>query len=669
MKRFFQTLGNGIFKIRYLLAIVIFALCVCFEISGSSVGIWDNLLPMGQEDTVEDGVIAGESRTIRSDEWDVYTPMALSQYYNYPEAFSEISNTLRGDETDVFIVYGQPVRSWKMIFRPFQIGYLFLSPAKGLSFFWCGRLIALFMISLELGLLLFKKKKLPALAYGLLIAFAPLVQWWFAINSLVEMLVFGQGAVLIAAAYMRQKSYLKKIILVIGMIWCGGSFALTLYPAWQIPILYIVLFLMLGLILRERRQICWTWKKDLPLILGGILVLGGLLALVLFQSWDTVKAVMSTVYPGASSFCGGLSLNEGAPWAVSWAADVIYPFHGEAVGAASVCETATVLCFFPMGIVLSFWLMFGRKKRDPVLVCLLLVSVFLTAYALLPWPEILAKVTLLSHCQGGRVYPIAGLANLLLLLYALQFCEFQARKLSAWLLCVLPAAGMVAWNILSLYEYFTIPEMMVILLITVVPFVAIYIGLRKGTQTPFLVTASVLVLVAGIPVNPLRSGLDVIYDQQVVKDLREVTEQDRQEAAAEGEETMPLWITESMSSLMSNVPVMVGAPTINSTNTYPDLERWALLDPEGDDEKTYNRYAHITIELQDEEETSFTLNAADNFTVSLNVDDLETLGVERIFTSRDLSELETEEVSFRLRVGRDTYNIYDVVYADEEKAG
>ena len=669
MKRFFQTLGNGIFKIRYLLAIVIFALCVCFEISGSSVGIWDNLLPMGQEDTVEDGVIAGESRTIRSDEWDVYTPMALSQYYNYPEAFSEISNTLRGDETDVFIVYGQPVRSWKMIFRPFQISYLFLSPAKGLSFFWCGRLIALFMVSLELGLLLFKKKKLPALAYGLLIAFAPLVQWWFAINSLVEMLVFGQGAVLIAAAYMRQKSYLKKIILVIGMIWCGSSFALTLYPAWQIPILYIVLFLMLGLILRERRQICWTWKKDLPLILGGILVMGGLLALVLFQSWDTVKAVMSTVYPGASSFCGGLSLNEGAPWAVSWAADVIYPFHGEAVGAASVCETATVLCFFPMGIVLSLWLMLGRKKRDPVLVCLLLVSVFLTAYALLPWPEILAKVTLLSHCQGGRVYPIAGLANLLLLIYALQFCEFQARKLSAWLLCVLPAAGMVAWNILSLYEYFTIPEMMVILLITVVPFVAIYIGLRKGTQTPFLVTASVLVLVAGIPVNPLRSGLDVIYDQQVVKDLREVTEQDRQEAAAEEEETMPLWITESMSSLMSNVPVMVGAPTINSTNTYPDLERWALLDPEGDDEKTYNRYAHITIELQDEEKTSFTLNAADNFTVSLNVDDLETLGVERIFTSRDLSELETEEVSFRLRVGRDTYNIYDVVYADEEKAG
>lgn len=38
-------------------------------------------------------------------------------------------------ETDAFIVYGQPVRSWEVIFRPFHWGYLFLSPAKGLSFF------------------------------------------------------------------------------------------------------------------------------------------------------------------------------------------------------------------------------------------------------------------------------------------------------------------------------------------------------------------------------------------------------------------------------------------------------------------------------------------------------------------------------------------------------
>lgn len=42
---------------------------------------------------------------------------------------------------------------------------------------------------------------------------------------------------------------------------------------------------------------------------------------------------------------------------------------------------------------------------------------------------------------------------------------------------------------------------------------------------------------------------------------------------------------------------MSGASVINSTNTYPDLEKWSKIDEEGKYEDVYNRYAHINVEI------------------------------------------------------------------------
>lgn len=115
---------------RFLLAFLVFILCVVFEISGSSIGLWQDFTGVSTESW--DGVLLGKSREIRTDEWAVNTPMAFSQYADRgeQEAFSYYSTIMRGTQTDAYIIYGQPVRSWKMIYRPFQWGYLFLSQGK-----------------------------------------------------------------------------------------------------------------------------------------------------------------------------------------------------------------------------------------------------------------------------------------------------------------------------------------------------------------------------------------------------------------------------------------------------------------------------------------------------------------------------------------------------------
>ena len=43
---------------------------------------------------------------------------------------------------------------------------------------------------------------------------------------------------------------------------------------------------------------------------------------------------------------------------------------------------------------------------------------------------------------------------------------------------------------------------------------------------------------------------------------------------------------------------MVGAKTVNSVNVYPDLDKWHVIDPNGQYEEVYNRYAHILVDFQ-----------------------------------------------------------------------
>ena len=145
--------GEIIFDNRYKIAIGLFLFCLIFKLNGSSIALWQQFLP---DSDLSNGTILGQARGIRGDEWAVRTPMSLSQVYN---KFGYFSNIMRADETDMFVVSAQPVFDLALIFRPFYLGYLFLGFERGLSFFWYGKIIALFMVTFEFGLLMTNKNK------------------------------------------------------------------------------------------------------------------------------------------------------------------------------------------------------------------------------------------------------------------------------------------------------------------------------------------------------------------------------------------------------------------------------------------------------------------------------------------------------------------------------
>lgn len=86
------------------------------------------------------------------------------------------------------------------------------------------------MVTFELSMLLTNRKRVLSLASALLVAFSSQVQWWFAVNSLVEMLVFGQLAVLIVHYFMVRKKIWAENSSDDWNGFCGGAYILTFYP-------------------------------------------------------------------------------------------------------------------------------------------------------------------------------------------------------------------------------------------------------------------------------------------------------------------------------------------------------------------------------------------------------------------------------------------------------
>ena len=91
-----------------------------------------------------------------------------------------------------------------------------------------------------------------------------------------------------------------------------------------------------------------------------------------------------------------------------------------------------------------------------------------------------------------------------------------------------------------------------------------------------------------------------------------------------------------------------------------------ILDPDGSDAEIYNRYAHISISLADQDEESrFVLDSADLITIHLNISDLAKLEVGYVLSKRELSVLSNEDVSFIPIQNANGFTIYQLKYAQK----
>lgn len=610
-----------IYKYRFVLSFLLLIMLVSFKISGSSMGCWKLFLGDG-----ESGIRLGEPRVWRSDEWGTLTPLCFRQQYNTLGAYNRYSQTLGSILTDNMLVYGQP--SWDILtlFRPFYWGYLFFGSERGLSWFWCSRLIVLFLSWFELGMLITDGQKKLSVMLSVCVSFAPFLQWWFAINGLVEMLIYGACFVL-GSNYLVSRAFNpRKIAVAVGMAVCAVGYVLTFYPTWMVPVAWGFVPLFLWVVIWKFNRKVLRRVDVVPWILIFVITAAGLTVLAV-TSWDVIKAELNSVYPGnAPSSSGGTGLW----WMMKYPISLVSRFSMNEL----IVENSSIICFAPAGFILALWVIIKEKKKDPLLILLLGMNLFLAWYYCVGIPKWLAKMLLLSFVNSNRGPQVLGFLRLTLLGRAVALKEKAPKRWLAALAAVISSAvpmrlalGFTKYEPGGLrYEYFDTAEKIVVVWeILAVVFYLLYRA-RKSKYTMAVLGVCTVVLASSIWINPVAKGVPEITKSETMQQIRDLVKEDPQ----------AIWLVADMAYPATNIPAMAGADCLNTTQTYPQKTRWEMLDPEGEYEDIYNRYCHIRASLGNK--TMLELVSTDYVEVTLSPEDLKKLNIRYIVSTNDFDE-------------------------------
>ena len=610
-----------IYEYRFVLSFLLLIMLVSFKISGSSMGCWKLFLGDG-----ESGIRLGEPRVWRSDEWGTLTPLCFRQQYNALGAYNRYSQTLGSILTDNMLVYGQP--SWDILtlFRPFYWGYLFFGSERGLSWFWCSRLIVLFLSWFELGMFITDGKKKLSVMLSICVSFAPFLQWWFAINGLVEMLIYGACFVL-GSNYLVSRAFNpRKIAVAVGMAVCAVGYVLTFYPTWMVPVAWGFVPLFLWVVIWKFDRKVLRRVDVVPWLLIFVITAAGLTVLAV-TSWDVIKAELNSVYPGnAPSSSGGTGLW----WMMKYPISLVSRFSMNEL----IVENSSIICFAPAGFILALWVIIKEKKKDPLLILLLGINLFLAWYYCVGIPKWLAKMLLLSFVNSNRGPQVLGFLRLTLFVRAVALKEKAPKRWLAALAAVISSAvpmrlalGFTKYEPGGLrYEYFdTAEKIVVVWAIIAVVFYLLYRA-RKSKYTMAVLGVCTVVLASSIWINPVAKGVPEITKSETMQQIRDLVKEDPQ----------AIWLVVDMAYPATNIPAMAGADCLNTTQTYPQKTRWETLDQEGEYEDIYNRYCHIRASLGSK--TMLELVSTDYIEVTLSPEELKKLNIRYIVSTNDFDE-------------------------------
>ena len=610
-----------IYKYRFVLSFLLLIMLVSFKISGSSMGCWKLFLGDG-----ESGIRLGEPRVWRSDEWGTLTPLCFRQQYNTLGAYNRYSQTLGSILTDNMLVYGQP--SWDILtlFRPFYWGYLFFGSERGLSWFWCSRLIVLFLAWFELGMFITEGQKKLSVMLSICVSFAPFLQWWFAINGLVEMLIYGACFVL-GSNYLVSRAFNpRKIAVAVGMAVCAVGYVLTFYPTWMVPVAWGFVPLFLWVVIWKFDRKVLRRVDVVPWLLIFVITVAGLTVLAV-TSWDVIKAELNSVYPGnAPSSSGGTGLW----WMMKYPISLVSRFSMNEL----IVENSSIICFAPAGFILALWVIIKEKKKDPLLILLLGINLFFAWYYCVGIPKWLAKMLLLSFVNSNRGPQVLGFLRLTLFVRAVALKEKAPKRWLAALAAVISSAvpmrlalGFTKYEPGGLrYEYFdTAEKILVVWAILAVVFYLLYRA-RKSKYTMAVLGVCTVVLASSIWINPVAKGVPEITKSETMQQIRDLVKEDPQ----------AIWLVVDMAYPATNIPAMAGADCLNTTQTYPQKTRWEMLDQEGEYEDIYNRYCHIRASLGSK--TMLELVSTDYVEVTLSPEDLKKLNIRYIVSTNDFDE-------------------------------
>ncbi|HTW17958.1 MAG TPA: hypothetical protein VMF51_22725 [Nocardioides sp.] len=488
-------------------------LFVGLNVNGSSLALL-------AEDPDDAGTIAGTPRVVRSDEFQLRTPMAISAArQDFPDrswmGLTYVDNAAAS--------HAGPTRTWASVLTPQNWGYLALGPSRGLAWSWWWSFLVCLLGCFALVLRLTSS---PGLSLGIATAltFTPYAGWW---TSPTPAICLGYAAVavtLVVAAWTCEHRWRRLLLAFLGGL-AGAAFALLLYPPWQVSLGILLLGLGAGM-WRDLRVPLRRVAVTLAVALG---TTGVLVGAWLLQHRDAISATQGTNYPGQRVATAGE-----ATWWHLMDAPLNFWLAGDAgrtLGTSGppspidnlseVSSSWLPLPVLALALGLVAWRVLRRTPEtagdaEPAStdvpswpatgLGLGAAMLLLLAWALLPLPGVVGRVTMLQSVQPTRV-PLALGAGLLLLL-ASQIGLLRRLPRAGWVLAgvavlvsaiaIVPIVDRLSWDDAE------VPVLLAVLSGLVLA--ACLVGLLAGRRTALVAAAGLAVysLISWGLVNPLQ---------------------------------------------------------------------------------------------------------------------------------------------------------------------
>lgn len=626
-----------IFEKRWLIGFLILLFLTVNRYHGDSITFYNEIIqPSGGDDSSVP--IFGKTRGIRSDEFRVDTPSTLAAGYG-DHPYGKYNEIMRGTKT-LNIVTGVYIGYVTLAKAPWELAYMIIPREYAFSFCWYIHIILGFLVTIELFYIITRGNKLLSVTGAFLIFFSSFYLWW----GFSVYFISGPGTIVCIHYFLNSKNIRGKIILGIGTALCFSNFILNLYPAWQVPLGY--LFLAMGIwCLHE------NWERIKELQVKEWLVVIGILALVVSfvvsyvnVASEYIVSINSTLYPGKRIDTGGFKLHKLFYYAQA-------PFYAyQDIGNSS--EAGVYFSLFPIPTIVATYCIIKERKKDWLTRGLLLVQIPMLFYVTVGLPKIIANLTLFSHSTPKRLVDVIGLIQVYFIIIIMSYYKDSIKlpKKVAGIIGVV-TAGLSIW--ISSYNYtnyMSTIQKIVMFGVIVIAAICLMIDLKERHQAVFLVGLIVISLYTGIYVRPVIKGFGAIYSKPVAKEINKIVENDKKAK----------WIAQGTVEL-SAFNIACGASTINSCNIYPNLELWEKLDPSGKYSDIYNRYAHVDIELTNQE-TSFEIVWGDHIKVNLSYDDIEKTGATYLLYKGNQKPDKNEYVQFEKLYEENDISIYHMQY-------
>ncbi len=606
-----KRLYNWIHEHRYILILLLFVFCVLNCFNGSSLGMFDQYIQTGQGSEFISPVL-GRARAIRSDEWMVNVPRLLSAEYS---GYGTENSLVRAVTSTNLVASGGLQLDYAALRDPSSWGYYIFGSEYGLSFQWSFRLLFGFLIWYELFNILTNGKRLLSLFGTSLIWFSTFNMWW----SIVTQIISGPAIVVLFYYFVREKNRIKRLLIGMVLAIAGADYACALYPAWQVPMGYIILSLMVWLLIendewRHYRTIDWG------IFVIDVLFMLSIIARFIWIDMEYITGISETVYPGARVEYGGMSVQKLLGY--------LYVMFAFIMAQANPCEMSCIAVVFPLGILLLAYVMIRKKGRNTLLLCLSVPMIVLLLYCTVGLPPILAKVILMTYSTAVRAVDYLGVVLAIITIVCLGEIQ-DGLKVNTYLAILFAFITIIPSVLycLPMGERLIVKFAMLVLAVLLILLITVVLADRKRINQTGQVFASVGLISTGMFVNPIMVGTDAILSKPAAEVIQFITQENK-----DGK-----WMALN-SVVLPQYALACGAPTINSINYIPNYDMWEILDSEREYEEIWNRYAHMVIAFSDDDQSHYELLGPDLMQMRLNREDFLSLDASYVITQNEIPD-------------------------------